>query len=262
MPFSQPNGVKYFSFGSLRGLGVTQMVFTRAGGVSQGPWESLNVGLTVGDDPENVARNREISFEAAGRPVETLSDSWLVHGSNALIYDEPRPQSQVSPPKADIILTDNPEVTLFMRYADCVPILLVDPVKRAVGLAHAGWKGTVLRTAEKAVQAMTARYGSKPADLLAGIGPSIGPERYEVGPEVAVAVRAVFDEDAERLLPAVNGSTHFDLWEANRLTLAQAGVHEIEVAEICTAENTADWFSHRAEDGVTGRFGALLALED
>ena len=262
MPFSQPNGVKYYAFNSLRGLGVTQMVFTRNGGISAGPYESLNVGLTVGDNPDNVVRNREISFEAADRPVETLSDSWLVHGSDVLVYDEPRPQDQISPPKADIILTDNPEVSLFMRYADCVPILLVDPVRRAIGLAHAGWKGTVLRTAEKAVQAMAARYGSKPADLIAGIGPSIGPERYEVGPEVAVAVRAVFDEDAGRLLPTVNGSTHFDLWEANRLTLSQAGVHEIEVAEICTAENTTDWFSHRAEDGVTGRFGALLALED
>jgi YfiH family protein len=237
------------------------MVFTRHGGVSPEPWDSLNVGLTVGDDPENVARNRERSFKAAGRPIASLSDSWLVHGADVYIYETPRVQDSNPPPQADIILTDNPEVSLFMRYADCVPVLLVDPVKRAIGLAHAGWQGTVKQVGAVAVSAMTARYGSQPADLLAGVGPSIGPEKYEIGPEVAEQVQIAFGEDAEALLPRFGDSVHFDLWAANRLSLEQAGVRQIEVAGLCTFEQNADWFSHRAERGQTGRFGALLALE-
>ena len=262
MPFTQSNGVRYYQFPSLEHAGVQQAVFTRVGGVSQGQWHSLNMGLTVGDDPANVARNRQISFEAVGRPVETLSDSWLVHGHHTHIYDQPRPADWEFPPKADIILTNNPQVSLFMRYADCVPILLVDPVQRAIGLAHAGWQGTVESVGLHAVEAMQAHYCSRPEDLLAAIGPAIGPERYEIGPEVAAQVRQAFGPDAEGLLPQFGSAIHFDLWAANRLTLEKAGVQKIEVSELCTAANPADWFSHRAQNGRTGRFGVLLALEE
>jgi hypothetical protein len=107
---------------------------------------------------------------------------------------------------------------------------------------------------------MEERYGSNPADVQAAIGPSIGPERYEVGEEVVAQVREAFGEDASALLPDYNGSPHFDLWAANRVVLEKAGVGEIAVAEICTAANLQDWYSHRGEDGKTGRFGALIAL--
>jgi YfiH family protein len=262
MPFTQDKGVRYYQFSSLEGIGVKQAVFTRQSGVSQGIWHSLNVGLTVGDDPARVARNRELCFEAAGRPIESLSDSWLVHSHQAYRYDQPRPASQDFPPKADIILTDNPQVSLFMRYADCVPILLVDPVRRAIALAHAGWQGSVQQVGRHAVLAMQEHYNSHPEDLLAAIGPSVGPARYEVGPEVSKQVRASYGIEAEYLLPSFGKSTHFNLWAANHITLENAGVHQIEVANICTAENTADWYSHRAENGKTGRFGVLLALEE
>ncbi|MBN2043612.1 MAG: peptidoglycan editing factor PgeF [Anaerolineales bacterium] len=262
MPFTKSNGLNYYQFPSLMGLGVQQAVFTRHGGVSQGVWNSLNVGLTVGDDPARVAQNRKIIFEAIGRPVQSLSDSWLVHGRQTYKYDHPRPSTQEFPPKADIILTNNPEVSLFMRYADCVPILLVDPVRRAIALAHAGWQGTVQQVGRYAVEAMQSEYGTRPDDILAAIGPSIGPERYEVGPEVVRQVGAAFGENARSLLPRFGASTHLDLWAANRLTLEIAGVRQIEVAGLCTAENQSDWFSHRAEAGKTGRFGVLLALEE
>ena len=116
-----------------------------------------------------------------------------------MVYDSPRPPGQKVPPKADIILTDNPRVSLFMRYADCVPILLYDPVKKAIGLAHAGWQGTVLKVAQTAVEAMQSRYNSRPADVLAAVGPSIGPDQYEVGPEVVERVRNAFGHDASSL---------------------------------------------------------------
>jgi len=262
MPFTQSNQVRYYQFPLFENAGVLQAVFTRVGGESEGPWQSLNMGLTVGDDPDNVARNRQISFEAVGKPIETLSDSWLVHGHDTHIYDQPRPADWEFPPKADIILTDNPAVSLFMRYADCVPILLVDPVARAIGLAHAGWQGTVQMVGRWAVEAMQSRYGSHPADILAAIGPSISPEYYEVGAEVIAQVHHAFGPDASRLLPQFGDSIHLDLWAANWLSLEKAGVQQIESSGLCTAANPDDWYSHRAQKGKTGRFGVLLALEE
>lgn len=264
MPLSQLDGVLFFTFEQFSAQPLTHGVFGRHGGVSEGHATSLNVGLTVGDDPEKVAQNRQISFDTLGRPIESLSDSWLVHGTDVYIYDQPRSPEQESPIQSDIILTDNPRVSLFMRFADCVPILLHDPVKRAIGLAHAGWRGTVDKVGQVAVEAMQARYGSRPQDLIAGIGPSIGPDRYEVGPDVVAEVHQAFGEQAEMLLPRYNQSTHLDLWAANRLVLALAGVpdEQIELAGICTATHKEDWFSHRGDGGKTGRFGALLALEE
>jgi YfiH family protein len=258
MPFHQPEAVRYYTFDSLEGESITHAVFTREGGVSKGHWMSLNVGLTVGDDPDLVAENRRLSFQTVNRSLETLSDSWLEHGTEVF----PRPLDQQYPPKADIILTDKPEVTLFMRYADCAPILLFDPVKRVVGLAHSGWKGTVKKVGGVAVETMQARFGSNPADILAAIGPTIGPKQYEIGSDTAEMVRSAFGQDSRKVLPRFNHSVHFDLWETNRMVLEQAGVGQIELAGICTAENSQDWFSHRASKGKTGRFGVLLGLNE
>jgi YfiH family protein len=163
-------------------------------------------------------------------------------------------------PEADVILTDNPAVTLVMRFADCVPILLYDPVRGAVGLAHAGWMGTVRGTVLAAVRAMQSSFGSSPGDIRAGIGPSIGPDHYQVGEEVAVRVRQAFGAEAPDLLALRDGACYFDLWAANLLHLRRAGVREIETAGLCTACHLEDWYSHRAEHGRTGRFGAVLAL--
>jgi hypothetical protein len=197
-----------------------------------------------------------------GRDIETLSDSWLVHETAVLVYDKPRPKEWPYPPQADIILTDNPEVTLFMRYADCTPLLLYDPVQHALGLAHSGWKGTVKKVGQAVVAAMKERYSSQPENILAVVGPAIGPEMYEVGAEVIEAVQEAFGEDAPDLLPQFGLSTHFDLWAANRLILEQAGVRNIQVAEICTRTHNQDWFSHRADKGKTGRFGVLMGLNE
>ncbi len=127
-------------------------------------------------------------------------------------------------------------------------------------MAHAGWLGTVRGAAASAVRAMTARYGSKPAEVLAAIGPSIGPDHYEVGPDVAEQVKHAFGEAASGLITDRNGRTYLDLWSANRVQLQTLGVEQIEVAGLCTACHLDDWFSHRAEKGRTGRFGALMAL--
>jgi hypothetical protein len=182
-----------------------------------------------------------------------------VHSADVVRAEAPRlPQSPHQ--KADAILTDRPEITLLMRFADCVPVLLVDPFHRAIGLIHAGWQGTVKRTAQAAVSAMQSQYGTRPQDLLAAIGPSIAAHHYEVGPEVMGQVRATFGERAGPLLPSNNGKVQFDLWAANRLVLEDAGVQRIEVAGLCTACDLENWYSHRAENGRTGRFGAIITL--
>ncbi len=264
MPFRQSDSVRYYAFPGLETAGVTHAVFTRQGGVSRQPWATLNLGGTVGDDPAAVLENRRRAFAALGRPFDSLFDVWQVHSSDVLCADQPRPPHQPHI-QADAILTDRPGVTLFMRFADCTPILLFDPQRRAVGLVHAGWQGTVKQIAGEAVRAMQTRYGSHPQDLRAGIGPSIGAHHYEVGPEVVAQVRQVFGPQAERLLspaerPNGGSGLQFDLWQANRLTLEQSGVQQIEIAGLCTACNLQDWYSHRAEKGQTGRFGALIGL--
>lgn len=259
MPFVEKNGLKYYQFNSLLNIAV-HAVFTRRGGVSTGQWSSLNMGGSVGDDPANVSTNRIRAFDALGRDPESVYDVWQVHGAKTSYAVEPRhPNSHAD--KADIILTDSPAVTLYMRFADCTPLLLVDPVKRVVGLAHAGWQGTVKGVGYEAVRAMCERYGSHPEDIYAAIGPAIGPDHYEVGDNVIDAVRASFGDYAEMLLPEVGERRHFDLWAANRLQLEQAGVVHIENAELCTACHTDDWFSHRQEQGKTGRFGVLMGLK-
>lgn len=260
MPFHQNHLVRYFTFDSLDEAGVAHAVFTRQGGVSPEPWQALNLGGTVGDNPANVAENRDRAFRALGRPVESLYDVWQVHSADVVCTQAPRPLDTPHL-KADAILTDQPEVTLLMRFADCVPVLLYDPIRRVAGIAHAGWLGTVRRTALAAVRAMHDQYGSQPEDLLAGIGPSIGAHHYEVGPEVAEQVRAAFGQDANALLPARNGAVQFDLWAANHLVLEEAGVRQVEVAGLCTACDLSSWYSHRAERGRTGRFGALITCQ-
>jgi hypothetical protein len=263
MPFHTPDDLRYFTFDSLDHEDILHAVFTRNGGVSPQPWMSLNVGGLVGDDPARVVENRKRCFNEVGRLPETMFDVWQVHGSDVVCTDAPRPLD-IPHQKADIILTDRPDVTLFMRFADCVPVLLYDPRRRVVGLAHAGWLGTVKRAVSSAVQAMHSRYGSNPADIIAAIGPSIAAHHYEVGPEVIDQVRAAFGADSTGLLLSSNGDgqrIYFDLWAANYLILEQCGLRQIEMTGECTACRTEDWFSHRGEHGKTGRFGVLIGLK-
>lgn len=262
MPFVERPPLKYWTSSLLTEAGIPHGVFTRRGGVSPPPWASLNLGNTVGDDRQRVQENLRRVFAALGRPIASRYDVWLVHGTRVVCTSAPRPEER-PPIQADAMLTDRAAVTLVMRYADCVPILLADPVRRVVGLVHAGWRGTVLGVTRRAVAQMAACYGSRPGDILAAIGPSIGPDHYEVGEEVVAQVREAFGAQAEALLPRPHGGrAHFDLWAANRLLLEQAGVRQIEVAGLCTACHLEDWYSHRAEKGKTGRFGALIALPE
>jgi len=149
-----------------------------------------------------------------------------------------------------------------MRFADCVPILLFDPFNRAIGIAHAGWIGTVEKIAEKAVLLMNKEYGTDAHTLIAAIGPSIGPDHYAVGEDVIRRIRQSFGEQADQLLSLHDGRFFFDLWKANEMILARSGVNQIEVCRICTSCHVGDWYSHRGEHGKTGRFGVIIGLNE
>lgn len=260
MSYIQANDVRYYTFESFETAPVIHGIFTRHGGVSPHPWKSLNLGGTVGDERSHVIENRRRMFEAVDLPVESLHDVWQVHSDRVVTIKAPRPLDQEHE-KADAMITAESGITLLMRFADCVPIFLYDPVQHIAGIAHAGWMGTVLKIAAHTIAEMKRAFGSNPANILAGIGPSIGPEEYEVGDEVIEKVCRAFPQTADVLLKRKNGSCHFDLWEANRQTLAEAGIGHIETAGVSTAVNTQDWYSHRAEKGRTGRFGALICLK-
>jgi hypothetical protein len=251
-------GVVYYQFEQW-GNALSHGVFTRLGGISAPPWDSLNVGSTVGDDLANVSANRARMFAALRLPLERDVTVWQVHGADVAVAKSPPPGRRWLA-RADGLITDEEGWALSMRFADCVPILLYDPVRRVAGIAHAGWRGTVNGAGPATVRAMAAIYGCVPADIQAGIGPSIGPERYQVGEEVVEAVHESFGGTDGLIARDSEGSAYLNLWEANRIALAREGVTQIEVARICTASRTGEFFSHRAEKGRTGRFGAVISM--
>jgi YfiH family protein len=259
MPFFEENSIRRFVFENLQAEHLIHGVFTRRGGVSPAPWKSLNLGGTNGDEKSNIVENRRRIFASTNLPVNSIYDPWQVHGIDVLRVDNPRPLDTPHI-QADAVMTQNPEVTLFMRFADCTPIFLYDPIHRVIGLAHAGWKGTVNRIGSEIVRAMQREYQTLPSTLIAGIGPCIGPDHYEIGSDVDMIIRDAFVEKSEEVLTIDKGRIFFDLWTANRIILEEAGVENIQVAGICTSCNNEDWFSHRYENGKTGRFGALITL--
>jgi purine-nucleoside/S-methyl-5'-thioadenosine phosphorylase / adenosine deaminase len=246
--------VELFQFANLSALdGVVHGISTRAGGVSEGRCASLNVSYSVGDAVSNVDENIDRLAETVGSRRERLVSAFQVHGRAVTVVG---PDTVAEPrPKCDVLVTDSPERTLLLRYADCTPVLLADPRRHVVAAVHAGWRGSAVRAASAAVEALVDAYGSRPADIVAGIGPAIGPCCYEVGSDV---VDAFFDR------PWLIADRRLDLWAANRQALLDAGVlaEHIEVAGICTRCESDRFFSHRANGGQpAGRFAGVIGLQ-
>lgn len=252
----EAEGLVYYCFESIP---ARHGIFTRAGGVSAAPWNSLNLGGNVGDDPLAVRENHRRMYAALGVNGDRASTVWQVHSADVVYAAGPVPGRRWLA-AADAMMTDQPDTPLAMRFADCTPILVCDTRRGAVGMAHAGWRGTVQGISGELVRAMIEAFGSRPADLVAGIGPSIGPEHYQVGEEVVEAVKAHFGAtDGLIARNPDDGTAYLDLWAANRLDLERAGVAQVEVAGLSTAAHTSEFYSHRAEKGRTGRFGAVIA---
>jgi polyphenol oxidase len=253
---SQPD-LPLLQFTAIQAIkGVTHGVTTRHGGVSGGTYGSLNLSLSVHDDEAAVLENKRRVAAAFGTSSEALLTTKQVHGRAVVPVDGDWWSVEESP-KADALITDRPGPLLLQRFADCVPIFFADSNGGAVGLAHAGWRGTVQNVGAATVRALEASYGTKPGDLVAGIGPSIGPCCFEVGNEVAEQ----FGEMPDVILN-IGEKPHIDLWEANSRALLNAGVspEAIEVSRICTRCRQTDYFSHRALGYPAGRFGGLIGL--
>ena len=246
--------------------GVVHAITGRRGGSSPTPYDSLNLGYGVPDDPQNVSRNRGRVADALGISLDRVVTTKQAHGNaSAVVKEADAGRGALDRATAldgfDNLVTKETGVYLWMSFADCVPILLYDSDTPAVGISHAGWRGTLAGAAGTGARTMIDEGMASPAGLAAFIGPSIGPCCYEVGAEV-------WRPFAERWPASVNGAPRpgnrrlLDLWTAIRATLIDAGVSadRIHCAETCTADNRDRFFSHRGDKGRSGRFAMIAGL--
>ena len=263
-------GVPFFVFPSIEKTGAVVHGFsTRLGGVSEGIFSSMNVSFTRGDREEAVRENYRRLGAAMGFSCENLVCTDQTHTVNLrVVTEEDRGKGFVCPKDytdIDGLVTDVPGLVLAAFYADCVPLYLVDPVRRCIGLSHAGWRGTVGKIGKKTVELMREQYGSRPEDLVAAIGPSICQSCYEVSKDVIEKFQEAFDERfwPELFYEKGGGKYQLNLWRANELGFLEAGVRAegIAAAGVCTCCNPGLLFSHRASRGRRGNLGAFLMLK-
>lgn len=270
MRLVEKNGVPYFVFENLENTGLVRHGFsTRLGGVSEGCLSSMNLSFTRGDDPEKVRENFRKMGMAIGFETKDLVLSDQTHTTNVRLvteadrgkgFDRERDYTDV-----DGLITDTPGLMLVTIYADCVPLYFVDPVHKAVGLSHSGWKGTVHRIGKVTLERMKEAFGTRPEDVQAAIGPSICQDCYEVSEDVA---QAFMDEFADQLDDRLvyrkgNGKYQLNLWNANERILLEAGIRpeHLSITNICTCCNHELLFSHRASHGQRGNLAAFLGLK-
>lgn len=244
---------------------VACLTSTRLGGVSQGYLRSLNLSFRVGDEEEAVLTNKDRFYRLLDIDAESVAQAQLVHGAHVEIVRDYAPRdARYKFLSTDGLVTNLINRPLFIPVADCLAIAYVDPKHHAIGLAHAGWKGAVARIPEEMVKVMHTTYGTDPADLLVGISPGLGPCCYEVQQDLVAIFTETFPDQAHRFFAAqANGSIHLDMWTAVSWQLQQVGVRteHIELANICTACCTDEFYSHRAEKGKTGRFASIIVLQ-
>jgi len=260
----QRAGLPVLAWPALDRLGAEAIVTTRDGGVSAGVYATLNLSFSVGDRPEKVKENRRRAAAAVGAGLTDLVFATQVHGAVAqVVTSADRGRGAAAPGDtvgaADALVTSDPGIVLAVLVADCVPIVLYDPRARVLACVHAGWRGTVAGAAGAALAVMQA-LGARPGDVHAGLGPAIGPDRYQVGAEVAGAARGAFGAQPF-LRPDGTGAWLFDLWAANRFVLREAGVADrhIHLAAVPTGPDPGLFFSDRTARPC-GRFAALARL--
>lgn len=267
----EKNHVPYIQFKNLSATGIVKHGFsTRKGGVSTGIFSSMNLNFKRGDDPDAVLENYRRMAAALNMRVEDMVLSDQTHTTNVrVITEEDRGKGILKPQDysdVDGMITNVPGIVLVTSYADCVPLYFVDPVRKAIGLSHSGWKGTVGHIGQKTVWKMHEVYGSEPKDIVAAIGPSICQSCYEVSDDVAGAFRANFtaDEAADILLDKGNGKYQLDLWKANWYVLTDADIlpEHLSVTDLCTACHPDLLWSHRKTNGQRGGLSAFLSLID
>ena len=264
------NGVLFLEFPLLSETGVVRHgISTREGGVSEGIYRSMNLSFARGDKDEHVMENYRRIGAAIGVSPDRMTASSQTHTTNVRAVTEDDIGKGIVYPRdytdVDGLMTNLPDVCLVTYYADCVPLLFVDPVHRAIASSHSGWRGTVNRMGEITVQAMQRAYGSRPEDIVAAIGPSICQDCYEVSEDVIERFRAAFPETewASLFYGKPDGKFQLNLWRANELILLRAGIkrEHLAVTNLCTCCNSELLFSHRASHGKRGNLAAFLALK-
>lgn len=257
---TQINPLPLFHFSNLRNhKALTHFVTTRQGGVSPPPYDTLNLAFHSGDSPKNVLENRRILAHALCLPPDTFITAEQTHSANVAIVT----QKNLTLKETDGLITNKPGICLLVLVADCVPLVFYDPENQVIGVAHAGWRGTAAKIAEKMVKTLSEKFHSNPENILVGIGPAIGPCCYEVRPDMMENVKRSFAESNSLFIPR-NNRWFFDLKQGNKFQLLNAGIKEenIDCADICTSCQPKLFFSFRKTRGPTGRFAAGIMLRD
>ena len=275
------NGVTYLTFPGLERTGVVRHLFsTREGGVSEGIYAAMNLSYTRGDAKDAVDENFRRIAACLDSDVEDMVCSDQTHTDNIRLVTAADKGKGVIKPKdyrdVDGLITQEKGIVLCTFFADCVPLFFVDPVNRAIGLSHSGWRGTVQKIGKKTVEEMGKAFGTKPEDIHAAIGPSICQDCYEVSEDVIEEFRKAFpeveeessrDESCQRncslWFQTKPGKYQLNLWEANRQVMLEAGIlnSNIEVTDLCTCCNPDFLFSHRASHGQRGNLGAFMKID-
>lgn len=237
-------------------IDVPHACSTRVGGVSQGDYAGLNIGQSTKDVSLHVHRNRMLLEGATGVPVVSCLN--MVHGTKVIRLDALPKTRRIG----DACITNVPGVPLMITTADCVPIVFYDPVRRAIGLAHGGWRGTVARIVVNTVASMQAEYGCRPEDLRVAVGPSIGPCCFAVHDDVLAPFAQAFA--GKELAVNCGNSSCIDLWRANLLALEECGVSlsNVCVTRVCTSCQNSLFFSYRRDRGTTGRMASVIVLPE
>lgn len=241
---------------------------TRFGGVSEGIYSSLNFSFTRGDESNAVLENYRRIAETFGKTIEDFVCTDQTHTTTVRQVGKAQKGYGVTKERTytdvDGLITNEPGVILSTFYADCVPLYFVDPVHKAIGLSHSGWRGTVGRMGQKTLEAMAEVYGTKPEDVYAAVGPSICQECYEISEDVAEHFYQEFEGHGEEILiNKGNGKYQLDLWKTNEIVLLEAGIkpEHLAVTNVCTCCNSEVLFSHRASHGKRGNLAAFLMLK-
>ena len=269
MKVSRMKEMEYLTFPIFEETGtVTHLVSTRLGGVSTGDCASLNFSYVRDTDKAAVDENFRRMAEVFDAEMDAFVCSDQTHTTNVRLVTEKDRGKGVTRQRdysdVDGLVTDVPGLILSTFYADCVPLLFFDPIHRAIGCSHSGWRGTVGEMGRVMVEAMEKYFGSRPEDILAAVGPSICRDCYEVGEEVAEEFENLFSGEAGEVLTAKgNGKYLLDLWKANEKVLLSAGIRKehLAVTDICTCCNPEYLFSHRASRGKRGNIGAFIMLK-
>lgn len=268
MTLNNPDTVPYLTYNSLSEIKFINHAFsTRLGGVSEGEFTSMNMAFNRGDNPECVTENYKRICQSAGFDFDSLTASAQDHNTLVRAVTSENKGTGIYKPRdlesVDALITNEKGVTLVTYYADCTPLFFVDTKQKAIGLAHAGWRGTVGRIGEKVVNKMSELYGTNPADIVAAIGPAISVCCYEVDKPCADNFYALGDLDSSRFVfPKENGKYMIDLLETNRQILVAAGIknENITVSDVCTNCNSELLWSHRATKGKRGTMSAFMCI--